>query len=174
MGTDGSVVDAGYIDLKKIGDTFLKAKAVRSDISELNRTHDIATVAIEENLQAFRPGFSSAKTICTLARFNGMVSYIANDLTNVNPEYINVNHARKSVGLKIRKKDPVSTKDQVLEWVKAQPEWSTFEWPMKTLKSGKRKGLVIPHESCYDIADAFVIGKSCVVNGRRSSIEKKS
>lgn len=174
MDAAGPVLAAGHVDLKKIGDIFLKAKAVRKDLSALVDKHKITIVAIEENLQAFRPGFSSAKTICTLARFNGMVSLIANDLTNISPEYINVNHARKSVGLKIRKKDPVSTKDQVLAWVKLQPQWAKFEWPMKTLKSGKRKGLVIPHECCYDISDAFVIGQSCVVNGRRSSIKKKS
>ena len=174
MDPAGSVVDAGYVDLKKISNIFLKAKAVRNDLSSLTNKYSIATVAVEENLQAFRPGFSSAKTICTLARFNGMVSLVANDLTNIDPEYINVNHARKSVGLKIRKKDPVSTKDQVWIWVKSQPQWKDFDWPMKTLKSGKRKGLVIPHECCYDISDAFVIGKSCVVNGRRTSIKKKN
>jgi len=174
MDISGPVVDAGYVDLKKIGNTFLKAKAVRKELSMLSSAHNITAVAIEENLQAFRPGFSSAKTICTLARFNGMVSLIANDVTDIDPEYINVNHARKTVGLKIRKKDPISTKDQVLHWVKDHPEWSKYDWPMKTLKSGKRKGLVIPHECCYDIADAFVIGQSCVVNGRRSSIKKKS
>ena len=168
------MLDAGHIDLKKIGNTFLKSEAVRNDLSETSKKHKITSVVIEENLQAFRPGFSSAKTICTLARFNGMVSLEAWNITNIYPEYVNVNHARKTVGLKIRKKDPVSTKDQVLEWVKSQPEWSGFEWPTKTLKSGKRKGLVIPHECCYDIADAFVIGKSCVVNGRNPPTKKKS
>ena len=173
MDDSGSTLDAGAIELKKIGDMFAKAEEFKKLISEVLDPYDVRRVAIEENLQAFRPGFSSAKTICTLSRFNGMVSYIINEITHVIPEYINVNHARKTVGLKIRKKDPVSTKDQVLIWVK-QNEMPHYDWPNKTLKSGKRKGIVIPHESCYDIADAFVIGKSCVINGRRTSTEKKS
>ena len=41
------------------------------------QAHDIQKIFIEENLQAFRPGFSSAKTLLTLARFNGIVSYLS-------------------------------------------------------------------------------------------------
>ena len=59
---------------------------------------------IEENLQAFRPGLSSAKTLLTLARFNGIVGYLAQQEFFCEPIYINVNVARKSVGLKIIRK----------------------------------------------------------------------
>ena len=58
-----------------------------------------------------------------------------------------------------------NTKEQVLEQV--QKLTSGISWKTKVLKSGPRKGLEIFDECCYDIADAFVIGKA-------HFIEKKS
>jgi len=161
----GTLVAADAIDLKKMMDMFSKAEAVHQAFAKLNSENSIKRIVVEENLQAFRPGFSSAKTICTLARFNGMVSLLANQATGIIPEFVNVNHARKSVGLKIDRKSDTSTKDQILVWVKNHG-MEKFSWPMRTMKSGPRKGLVISHERCYDIADAFVIAKSCVLDGR--------
>ena len=160
---DNVLVDVGVIDLKKIKNIFDKATAVRKTFAGLADEYSIDRVGIEENLQAFRPGFSSAKTLITLARFNGVVSMLAYDNFNKIPEFINVNHARKLVGCKITRKSDVSTKDQVLIWAKGYMT-PHDGWPMREIKSGKRKGLVIPHESSYDIADAFVIAKSCVID----------
>jgi hypothetical protein len=83
----------------------------------------------------------------------------------IKPDFMNVNHARKSVGLKINRKSSLSTKEQVFEWVK-QNGMADFPWPTKMLKSGPRKGLVIFDDSCYDISDAFVIAKAYVNNER--------
>jgi len=112
-------------------------------------------VVIEENLQAFRPGLSSAKTLLTLARFNGIIGYIINKNFNITPEYINVNVARKKVGLKLVR--GVNTKQQVFDWVSNE---IIFNWPTKSLKSGPRKGQVINHPGCYDAADAYVIARA--------------
>ena len=73
---------------------------------------------------------------------------------------MNVNNARKTVFLKIDRKSDLSTKEQVLSFV--QGKLPDFTWPMRTLKSGARKGLVIPADSCYDIADAYVIALASV------------
>ena len=64
-------------------------------------------------------------------------------------------------GLKIIKKSETSTKDQVLEFVKKR--LIGYEWPLRTLKSGPRKGHVIPADSCYDIADAYIVAIASVV-----------
>ena len=55
-------------------------------------------------MQAFRPGLSSAKTLFKLARFNGIVCYIITRDFGIDPDLINVNVARKSVGIKILSK----------------------------------------------------------------------
>lgn len=149
------LIAAGAVELSKKKDIFEKTTTVREEFSRISDLYPLTSVVIEENLQAFRPGFSSAKTIVTLARFNGIVTLLAFEETGIKPEFVNVNSARKSAGLKVVKKSEVSTKDQVLNFVKERvPE---FEWPTRTLKSGVRKGLVIPADCCYDIADAYIV-----------------
>lgn len=155
-------ISAGAIDLKKTKCVFHKATCVFNELKSLDHTHQIDTVAIEENLQAFRPGFSSAKTLVSLARFNGMVSLQAHDVFGVIPGFINVNHARKVAGLKIDRKSSRSTKEQVFDFVK--PKLPEYDWPTRVMKSGPRKGLVLFTDSCYDISDAYVIALSCVKN----------
>jgi len=154
------LVSAGAIELSKKLSIFEKCAEVRKKFFEINQEYDISHVAIEENLQAFRPGFSSAKTIVTLARFNGMVTLISNDEFLIEPSFLNVNNARKVAGLKINRKSELSTKDQVLDFVKLK--LPNYDWPNRTLKSGARKGLVIPASCCYDIADAYIIALASV------------
>lgn len=155
LGTEGDLVDARAVSFSKNKTIFEKALDVRAELQNLKANHGISKVLIEENLQAFRPGFSSAKTIVTLARFNGIVTFLCSEVFEIEPEFMNVNSARKKVGLKIDRKSTSSTKDQVLGFVKK--ELPGFEWPERTLKSGSRKGLVIPADCCYDIADAYII-----------------
>jgi hypothetical protein len=80
-------------------------------------------------------------------------------VTGIKPEFINVNTARKSVGLKIRKQINCgkTTKEQVLDWVSSRLNDIDYQWPVKTLKSGPRKGKIVLESGCYDMADAYVI-----------------
>ncbi len=109
-------------------------------------------IFIEENLQRFRRGFSSAQVINKLARFNGMLSYIMFEKYSLQPVYINVNEGRKSVGLKVPRGS--DTKEVVLSW--CSENYPKIQWPTKKLASGPRRGLVILHPCCYDMADALV------------------
>tara|TARA_R110001583_G_scaffold173853_9_gene327941 strand:+ start:1379 stop:1942 length:564 start_codon:yes stop_codon:yes gene_type:complete len=164
----GEQIHAGYIDLRKEKAFFKKVDLVKAKIIELNNTYEFEEVAIEEPLQSFARGLSSAKTLFTLAKFNGIIQYIVYTLELV-PTVINVNNARKLVGIKINKKDKTkNTKEQVLEQVqKLTSGTNRIMWKTKVLKSGPRKGLEIFDPCCYDMADAFVIG-------RAHFIEKKS
>jgi len=132
---------------------------VRELFETLKKEYNIKQIYIEENLQAFRRGLSSARTLSTLARFNGIVSFLAQDVFQIPVEMLNVNHARKSIGLKTDRKikKEVSIKEQVVNWIKIQPDFKNFTWPTKTLKSGPRKGQTIMAPRCFDIADASVI-----------------
>ena len=86
-----------------------------------------------------------------------MVTLLSHQTFDIDPEFLNVNSARKIVELKINKKDKSkTTKEKVFEWVDNELN-GTYDWPMKTLKSGPRKGTIIPESGCYDIADAYVI-----------------
>ena len=149
----------GYIELSKVPGIFKKANVALSELREIHEKFQVSSVYIEENLQAFRPGFSSAKTLITLSRFNGIISYLCEKIFETEPEFINVNAARKAVGLSIvrKSKGGTPTKHQVLDWVTMQLKGSGYSWPVKILKSGPRKGTSVFQNGCYDMADAFVI-----------------
>ena len=162
LSLDGSLIEANAVSFDKKQNIFQRAQQVREQLTEIKASHKVSKIFIEENLQAFRPGFSSAKTIVTLARFNGIVTFLSNEVFSIEPLFLNVNSARKSVGLKIERKSTTATKDQVLQFAKQR--LSSFHWPTRTLKSGVRKGLVIPADCCYDIADAYVIALAGLEN----------
>ena len=159
---ENELVDIGHINLSKHKGLFEKASHVKQAIITLDDRYNIDRVVVEENLQAFRPGLSSAKTLMTLAQFNGVVRWICPERLEVPVEAINVNTARKSIGLKIdRKNKEKNTKQQVLEWVASDN--SEIKWPTKILKSGPNKGQQRTCNEAYDMADAYVIGKSFLV-----------
>ena len=137
-----------------------KASGVKDFLHTLFLNHEIEKVYVEENLQAFRRGLSSAKTLMALARFNGVVSFMVQDIFGIKPEFLNVNAARKSLEIKIDRKSDLSTKEQVLSWVRGEID---YEWPTRVMKSGPRKGLVVLEDYVYDMADAYVIARAGLV-----------
>lgn len=151
------VIDYDGIHLSNLKTLYDKAEAIKDSLKIIAREHKVDKVYVEESLQAFRRGLSSAKTLSTLSRFNGVVCYLAEDIFNVPVELVNVVHARSSLGIKLNRKSDVNVKDQILEWSKKQKELQGISWPTKTLKSGPRKGMIIDDKSCYDIADAAVM-----------------
>ena len=161
----GGFRQMNYISLSKISSIFEKAASVRGTLKELQKRYDISCVCIEENLQAFRPGFSSAKTLISLSRFNGIVSYLCEQIFEMEPKFINANAARKQVGLTIVRKSKGGnpTKQQVLDWVTHQLVNVDYQWPVKILKSGPRRGTTVLEDGCYDMADAFVIASATVI-----------
>ncbi len=155
---NNSFRDIGYINLSKHKGMYEKAGHVKSELLKLHKKHSFTKVAVEENLQAFRPGLSSAKTLMTLAQFNGVVRWICYENLGLTAESINVNSARKTVGLKIDRKNSKKTKEQVWEWVCLNE--GSIVWPTKILKSGPNKGKKRLCDESYDMADAYVIGKA--------------
>ena len=94
----GVLEDIGYIELSKHKGMYEKAGHVKSELLNLLIKYPYTKVVVEENLQAFRPGLSSAKTLMTLAQFNGVVRWICHSDLDCEVESLNVNSARKSVG----------------------------------------------------------------------------
>ena len=148
----------GAIEISKSKSIFEKAKIFRENLENIKSNFSIEKVYIEENLQAFRPGLSSAKTIVTLARFNGMCSLISSETFSFDPIFVNVNSARSSIGFKKKKDKSKNTKQQILEFVMGLEQ--QVDWPTKILKGGPRRGTEVFENYCYDMADAYVIVKS--------------
>lgn len=145
------------IHLSKIKDSYAKSCKVRDEFLRLSKEYRIEKIVVEESLQSFRSGLSSAKTLSSLTRFNGIVSFLAQDIFDCPCERVNVNTARARLKIKIDRKSSISSKDQVRDWVMKNQEFEKFSWPVKTLKSGPRKGDTIWDASCQDIADSAVM-----------------
>ncbi len=150
--------EIGYIKLSKYKTMPEKAAAIKNKLLEIKNSNNITTIAVEENLQAFRPGFSSAATLMKLAQFNGVVQWIAYEIFNLSPEPINVNRARKIVGLKINRKSEKTTKEQVAQWVLQDSDNISF--PVREVTRGRNKGQCVITNESYDMADAYVIAKA--------------
>ena len=81
---DNEILLNGAWDLRKYKNFFDKASFVSNKIKELSKDtrFNIHNIFIEQSLQSFRSGFSSAKTLSTLSRFNGVVSWMVYELFN--------------------------------------------------------------------------------------------
>jgi Holliday junction resolvasome RuvABC endonuclease subunit len=155
---EDGVKHIGYICLRKHKDIFKKSAEIKRAMQDIKEKYDIKEIAVEQNLQAFRPGLSSAATLMKLAQFNGIVQWICFEVFNIPAISFNVNTARKTVGLKVKRKDVLSTKEQVLQWVQGQEP--DVQWPVKLVTRGRNKGQTKHVPECYDMADAYVIAKA--------------
>ena len=155
-------VELGRIELDKENDLIEKSSVVLKILTDLAKCHNIQKVYVEENLQAFSSGASSAQTLLKLAKFNGIVTYLSYQATGVTPVSVNVNHARKVLGINLKREKVcgITTKDQIYGWVSAHPLLKDYQWPMKVISSGPRKGQSVLEKYVYDMSDAFVIALS--------------
>ena len=155
----GKSVHFSYVDMSKVSDFFEKVTLIKRHLYDLKFAKSIKEVVIEESLQAFRSGSSSAKTLFKLSKFNGIIQWICYNDLEVPVHSLNVNSARKLAGIKVNRLSSDSTKDQILNQVINETS-EIFDWPTKILKSGPRRGFEIYDKCCYDMADAYVVGKA--------------
>jgi len=144
----GNIILNEIVDLRKHDNFFSKAKEIQSKLLSLVKTFNIKKICIEQSLNAFRPGLSSAQVILTLGKFNGIVSWIAYEIFNLEPEYIGASTARKTLGIKVERGQNV--KEIVLKHV------LDFEKSFKVEYTPKGN----PKPGTYDRADSFVIAKA--------------
>jgi len=168
LSEDGRLLESGYCDLDYKKSTVQKAAEFHQILKGIAARYAISSVWIEEPFMMFAKGGSSAQTMAKLSTFNGMIQYACLSTFGFDPNMINANHARKTLGIKIQREKlcGISTKEQILSWAKS--EMPNFDWPTKTLKSGPRKGITISAPSCYDIADSYVVAKSGFVKSNNS------
>ena len=96
----------------------------------------------------FRAGFSSAKTLTLLSKFNGVVSWLCYDVFGIPPEYDSASSARKQAGIKVPRGQ--KAKQVVLEHLLNNEPAFKIEYT----KHGN------PKPESYDLADAIVIAKA--------------
>jgi hypothetical protein len=153
------IVYLDRIEFKKCKTFFEKADVVALELASLcNKFPGNYRVALEEPLLGFQKGMSSAATITTLMRFNGIVSYISREIFKVDPEYISASHARKLCGIKMQRNSiaGMSGKEQVFKHM-SENDLKHVQWPLK--KSGA------PVDWSRDATDSYVIARAAMVEG---------
>lgn len=115
---NGKILKTTFWDTRnknKFATIYDKAKFVKTQLEDLAFDHKVSHIYIEQSLHSFRSGFSSAQTLSTLSRFNGIISWICWDLFKIQPEMIAATSARKQAGVAIKRGD--NAKEKVLDFV---------------------------------------------------------
>jgi len=148
----------GAWDTRKYKDFFEKVVHVKAGLEQIHKQYrkQIGAVYIEQSLQSFRSGFSSAKTLSTLSRFNGIVSWLVFDKYKIKPEYLAATSARKLCGIKIPRGE--KAKPVVLKFLLDNEPGFVIDYT--------RYGN--PKPESYDRADSLIIAKAGVICEQKS------
>lgn len=150
----------GHLDLSSYEDEYDKSDAFEVFLAGLVLPEGkiLRKIYIERAAMMFSAGMSSAQTIMSLGRFNGIISRMLYEHFQIKPTMVHVSSARARLGIKINKADKSKTnKQKVLEIVMSRnPD---FPWISHVAKSGKSKGLLVYDKENEDRADAWVICK---------------
>lgn len=160
---DDQLVFYDSIDMRKEKDIFDKAISMKEKLLDLYEMYQcdndssirigeskfpIEHIYIEQPFTFFNSGGSSAKTMATLQKFNGIVSWIVYELFEIRPKFIGATSARKQVGIKVPRGQ--KAKKVVLEHLlKTEPAFK-----IEYTRHGN------PKPESFDRADAIIIAKA--------------
>ena len=100
---EGQILACDHIDLRKEKNFFKKIRIINGRLEDISERYEIEQVYIEQSLQSFRSGFSSAQTLSLLSKINGIVSWLCYNMFGKDPNYLAATSARKACGIKIPK-----------------------------------------------------------------------
>ena len=161
LDTDGKIVYCEAWDTRnkrKFPNLFSKAHFIKGKLWEVDDRFGIESIYVEQSLSRFRPGFSSAKTILTLSKFNGIVSWLCYEIYEVEPEYLSVSPARKACGITVPRGE--NAKEIVLNFLLDKEDSFSVDYT----KHGN------PVPGSYDRADSIVIARA----GMKCQVERSS
>ena len=113
LNNKGEVIYNEAWDTRKYKNFFRKAEEIDSKMDLLPVAP--SRVYIEQSLQSFRSGFSSARTLSTLSKINGIVSWICYRRYAIEPEYLAATSARKKCGILVPR--GTKAKEVVLKYI---------------------------------------------------------
>jgi hypothetical protein len=158
---EGQIVYYDAIDLRKYKDMFDKTVAFKEKLMDLYEMYQldgdhpwassdfpIEHIYIEQSLHMFMGGKSSAKTLSTLTRFNGIASWLIYELFEMKPKFIAATSARKQAGIKIPRGQ--KAKQVVMQHlIDNEPAFN-----VEYTRHGN------PKPEFYDKADAIIVAKA--------------
>ena len=156
LNKDGELIYSDSIDLRKYKTIFRKSVEIKEKILDIfeqfvvDTYHDdiIEHIYIEQSLHMFMRGKSSAKTLSTLTRFNGIVSWLVYELFEIEPEYIGATSARKHAGIRVPRGQ--KAKQVVMKFLLDNEPKFVIEYTTQ----GN------PKPEAFDRADALVVAKA--------------
>jgi Holliday junction resolvasome RuvABC endonuclease subunit len=154
---EGKTQACDHIDLRKEKDFFKKIEIVHSRLIEIADTYVIEKVYIEQSLQSFRSGFSSAQTLSLLSKINGIVSWLCYNLFGEDLEYLAATSARKLCGIKV----PRGQKAKAVALQFVIDNVPSFE--VQYTKHGN------PKAGYADRSDSYIIAKAGWLNERQET-----
>ena len=157
LDNDGNIIVCNHIDLRKEKNFFQKCSAVEGRLAAIRNEYFIERIYIEQSLQSFRSGFSSAQTLSLLSKINGIVSWICYNLFGIEPQYIAATSARKLCGIKVPKGQ--KAKNVALQFVVDNVPSFVVEYT--------RHGN--PKAGYADRSDSYVIAKAGWINGQQET-----
>lgn len=163
---DNNIILLFPIKFSKDSSFWEKADQGKKELSDKlsQYKNKISSIIVEEPLKSFKSGFSSADTISTLIKMNGILSDHARTLTGVAPAYIHVGMARSLAGVKLKANKEDSYKEQIVDWVTGT-KLPNFNW--EKTKTGNFKPEV------GDMCDAYVLALAGSSDKFDDSLEKK-
>jgi Holliday junction resolvasome RuvABC endonuclease subunit len=144
----GNILFCADWDTRKYKDIYIKAEVVEQGLKSLLKDFEITQIFIEQSLQSFRSGFSSAKTLSTLSKMNGIVSWMCYSIWSVKPEHVSATAARKMCGIKVPRGQ--KAKEVVLNFLLDNEDGFEIQYT----KYGN------PKPGAYDRADSIVIARA--------------
>ena len=156
---NGKIILNGAWDTRKYKNFFDKVVHVKDGLDKIRKEYGtrITAVYIEQSLQSLRSGFSSAKTLSTLSRFNGIVSWLVFDQYKIQPEYLAATSARKLCGIKVSRGQ--KAKQVVLKFLLDNEPSFVIEYT----RNGN------PKPESYDKADSIVIARAGAICEQKNS-----
>ena len=132
----------------KYNSEFKKAALIKEQLCSIKAQYPIEKVYIEKPFVFFKGGGSSGKTMATLQRFNGMVSWIAKETFDKDPLYFTAQAARKLLHIKVPRGS--RAKEEVIKWLLDNVPSFSVEYT----KFGN------PKPKYFDMADAIIVAKA--------------
>jgi Holliday junction resolvasome RuvABC endonuclease subunit len=143
------LVDSSFYKTNKKHSLEERAVDLKTNVLDpIMAIHNITEIRIEEPFSMFSGGKTTAKTMSSLQRFNGMVSLVAHQLLGKPPTLVGATTARSRVGIKV----PRGTKAKVVVLAWADDNFDNFI--MEHTRHGN------PKPGLDDEADAIVVALS--------------
>jgi len=143
------LVDSDFYKTKPKTPLEERAMALKENVLDpIMKLHDIKEIRIEEPFMMFSGGKTTARTMSSLQRFNGMVSLIAHQLLKKPPTLVGATTARSRCGIKV----PRGTKAKQVVMMFCASQYDNFI--MEYTRHGN------PKPGIDDEADAIVVALS--------------